>query len=460
MRLRPALVLALFLFASRSAVAQSPPSDSSRRASDTLSLDSLRARLERAEQAIAILRGQIADEAESAVHTRSRFHLELSAQVLTNVFFTAGRVNNTDDPQTALTPPPAPLAPPLPSTLGFTVRQTRLGAATSIDNVAGATFAGDVDLDFYGGVQNGPGDRRLFPEPRMRTARARLIWPHTVFMFGSDTPLISDLNPLSLAAVGVPDFSGAGNLWNWLGQVRVTQDIGSLGTGARSVRWALQGAIMTPYAAQQGEREPDAADAGERSSRPAFEARLRMQWGGDGTGTSPSISGALIGPRGGEIGIGVHRSWVATNTGGLKDSRAISIDGHMVLFPGVELRGEGYTGQLLRGLGGGGIAQNFGAAPVGAPANSLGPPIRDAAGWAQLNVQPATWLITGVGCGIDATNPDDAPTRLQNTVCAAHADWRPLQPLVFGIEYRQFNTRYTTGTFTARHVNLIFGFEL
>jgi len=287
-----------------------------------------------------------------------------------------------------------------------------------------------------------------------------MIWTHTELMFGADTPLISDLNPLSLAAVGIPDFSGAGNLWNWLGQVRVTQDIGSLGSGPDRLRWAIQGSVITPYAAQAAPAEPDAIDAGERSSRPAFEGRLRAQWGGDGAGSTPTISGALIGPRGGEIGIGIHRSWVATNTEGLKESHAVAIDGHMVIFPHVELRGEGYTGRLLRGLGGGAIGQNFGAFLPGGPANALGPPIRDVAGWAQLNVQPTISLITGAGCGVDLTNPDDGGTRLQNTVCAVHADWRPVQPLLFGVEYRQIGTRYTSGTFGAHQINLIFGFEL
>jgi hypothetical protein len=41
-----------------------------------------------------------------------------------------------------------------------------------------------------------------------------------------------------------------------------------------------------------------------------------------------------------------------------------------------------------------------------------------------------------------------------------HADWRPVQPLLFGVEYRQIGTRYSTGTVSARHLNLVFGFEL
>jgi hypothetical protein len=159
----------------------------------------------------------------------------------------------------------------------------------------------------------------------------------------------------------------------------------------------------------------------------------------------------MIGDRGGEIGVGVHRGWVATAPGTLEVSRAVSLDAHIVPLRGVELRGEAYAGQLLRGLGGGGIAQNFG--PLGAP-------VRDVAGWAQLNVQPHPVLVTGIGCGVDLVDPDANPTRLQNTVCAAHAAWRPMQPLVIGVEYRQLGTRFATGTFGARHVNLVLGFEL
>lgn len=460
MHFRRSLAVVLSLVCAVSAAAaQGPPADSAKRTADTLSLDSLRARLERAEAAIAILKQQIADEAESAVHTRSRFRADLSAEFLTNAFLTSGRVNNTDVPQTVL-PPVAPgQAAPSDGDLGVTVRQSRIGLTASVADVAGATFAGDVDIDFFGGTQNGPGDRRLFPEPRLRTARLRLLWPRTELMVGSDVPLISTVNPLSLASIGSPDFSGAGNLWNWLGQIRVTQEIASVGSGSHQVHWAIAGAVMSPYAGQVAPSEPDAVDAGERSERPALEGRFSMRWGGDNNG-SATVSQALIADAGGEIGVGMHRSWVATAQGTLVESHAASVDAQMVLFPRVELRGEAYAGRLLRGLGGGAIGQNFGAAPAGAPPGTLGPPIRDAAGWAQLNVQPHQTLIAGLGCGVDVTNRNDAATRLQNTVCAAHADWRPAQPLVFGIEYRQLGTRYSSGTFGARHLNLIFGFEL
>ena len=433
----------------RSVGAQQRPSvDTVRPPADTLALDSLRARLARAEAAIALLREQLASESESAVHTQSRLRAEVSAQVLTNGFLTLGRVNNVDVPQTALPAPPAGTSPATGDALGFTLRQTRVGAAVSVADVLGGIFGGDVDFDLYGGAQSGPGDRRLFPEPRLRTARAHLVWPRAELMIGSDVPLISMLNPMSLASVGVPNFSGAGNLWNWLGQVRVTRELAVAGQSARAVRLAVQGAVLAPYANTIAVNEPDAVDAGERSRRPAVEARLRARWGATEERTAGTV---LIGDRGGEIGVGAHRGWVATAPGRLEVSQAISVDAHVVPVRGVELRGEAYAGRLLRGLGGGGIAQNFGL---------LGAPVRDVAGWAQINVQPRPVLVAGVGCGVDLVDPDANPTRLQNTVCAAHATWRPMQPLVVGFEYRQLGTRFATGTYGARHFNLLLGFEL
>lgn len=436
--------------------AQQPTRDSLPARADSAALDSLRARLARAEADIALLREEIGGESESTVHTRSRVRVDLSVRVLMNGFATDGRVNNEDDPQLAL-PPTA--GAPTGGALGFTLRQTRIGVATSISDVLGGLFQADVDADLYGGVQSGPGDRRLFPEPRLRTARARMSWAGTQVTFGADTPLISDLDPVSLAGVGTPDFSGAGNLWNWLPQVRVTQALGRDTTA--TLRWAVQGAVMSPYVAQSALGEPDAIDAGDRSRRPAFEARLRARWGDDPDGT---IADGLIARSGGEIGVGMHRGWVAMEPNEMLESHAVSVDAHAVLRPGIEVRGEAYTGRMLRGLGGGGIAQNFGVATAaystGTATDSLGPPLRDVAGWAQLNVQPHPLVLGSIGCGVDLANPHDAPVRRQNTVCAVGLSWRPAQPLVFGVEYRRFGTRYSTGTYDAQHFNVALGFEL
>ena len=419
---------------------------------DSLSPDSLAARLARAEAAIAALRQQLATESQSTVHTRSRLQLELTGRIYANFFLTLGRVNNVDVPGTALAP--GELADD--DVFGVTVRQSRVGAVVTVADVLGGTFVGDLDVDFFGGVQNGPGDRRLFPEPRMRTTSARLRWSHTELMVGMDVPLVSELNPVSLAASGIPLFSGTGNLWNWLGQVRLTQEIGRTSIGGDdAIRWALQGAVMTPYAAAQAPGEPDAVDAGERSRRPAFEGRLRAKWGDS---ASSGGSDASIGDGGGEIGVGVHGGWVADGTGGLITSRAVAMDARVSLTSRLELRGEAYTGQLLRGLGGGGIGQAFGRPATGA---ALGPPISDKAGWAQINAQVLTTLLAGAGCGLDVVDEADRPTRRRNSVCAAHLLWRPSEPIVVGLEFRGITTEFDTGeTGRAKHLNLSFGFEL
>jgi hypothetical protein len=418
---------------------------------DTLSPDSLAARLARAEAAIAALRQQLATESQSTVHTRSRLQLDLTGRILTNFFLTTGRVNVVDVPGSALAPTPTPED----DAFGVTVRQSRLGAIVTVDGVLGGRFAGDFEMDFFGGVQNGPGDRRLFPEPRMRTTSARLRWPRTEIMVGMEVPLVSELNPVSLAASGIPLFSGTGNLWNWLGQLRLSQDVATTTIGGAAVRWTLQGALISPYAAVQSPTEPDAVDAGERSRRPAFEARFRAKWGDS---ASSGGTDASIGDGGGEIGVGVHRGWVSTGPDTLVTSHAATLDARVSFTPWLELRGEAYTGRLLRGLGGGGIGQAFGRPLPGAV---LGPPISDNAGWAQLNARVHATLLAGAGCGVDLVDDDDRPTRRRNTVCAGHLLWRPSEPVVVGLEYRRIATEFDPGvTGNARHLNLSIGFEL
>lgn len=449
-----AVALAAALLAPAAAAAQArptPPARPDSLAADSLSADSLAARLARAEAAIALLREQLATEAEMAVRTQGRMRLELTGRVLTNAFVTRGRPNVHDVPLLALPPADSVATAVGRGALGATVRQTRLGAALLVRDVLGAEFVGDVDVDFFGGSSAGPGDRRLFPEPRLRVARAHLRWARTALMVGSETPLVSDLNPMSLAAVGIPGFVAAGNLWNWIPQVRLSRELGALGSGLRAVRWALHGALLDPYANVQPLGEGDAADAGNRSRRPALEARLAARTAdAEGAGETELAPGA-------EIGVGVHRGWVRATGARLESSHAVTADWRIALGTAAELRGEAYVGRLLRGLGGGAIGQSFGRA---APGEALGPALRDRAAWTQLNVRPHVTLVAGAGCGVNRVEPDDRPVRRENVACAGHVLWRPTQPLVLGVEYRDVRTRYDAGRERVRHLNLALGFEL
>jgi hypothetical protein len=418
---------------------------------DSASSDSLLARLARAEAAIELLRQQLATESESAVRTRSRIGFELTARMLTNVGYNRGAVNDPSLPLSVLAPGATE-----ESTVGISLRQTRIGAAVTVRDVFGATFDGDVDVDFFGGGRDANGNRPLFPEPRLRTLRAIMRWPSTMVLVGSETPLISDLDPLSLAAVGTPEFSGAGNLWNWLGQVRVSQEL-----GGRAVRWAIQGAVLEPFASSTYDPvRPGGGDAGERSGRPFLESRLRMRWGKeDPDAPLTDVRNVATGEGPSEIGFGVHRGWARLDDAHVSASTALAMDARIVLAPRVELRGEAYTGQLLAGLGGGAIGAALGRPVTGAPAGTLGAPLRDRAAWAQLNVRPSETWLGGVGCGIDRVRDADHPDRRQNTVCMTHVRWRPVDPLLFGIEYRRLSTLFANGMVHAQHFNLAFGVE-
>lgn len=397
--------------------------------------DSLAARLERAEEAIVLLREQLATQAQSAVETRSRARFELFGRVLMNAWSNSRRSNNADIPLFVL-PSPAP-GPATPSRgVGMAIRQTTLGGAVTVSEVLGGRFRGDLEADFFGGQQPSSGGRH-FPLLRLRTARGVITWRHGELLAGQDSPLIAPLSPTSVASVGTPGFTAAGNLWLWLPQLRLTGE-----TGGR-LRVALQGAMLAPASGDPATAFDTDHDVAELSRRPFLQARMRVRWGVDEEGASA-----------GEVGVSAHRGWYATAGDSLLASRAVAADLRVPIGP-LELRGEAYRGRLLRGLGGGAIGQNLGA-PAGAdPAR----PVDATAGWLQLNLHASRRVIVGAGCGADDPDDEDRPLRRRNTACAAHMQLRPSGPLVVGVEYRGIETRYAAETTRNGHVNAAIGFE-
>jgi len=118
----------------------------------------------------------------------------------------------------------------------------------------------------------------------------------------------------------------------------------------------------------------------------------------------------------------------------------------------LELRGEFFDGQALRGLGGGGIAQGLGLG---------GRPVRTRGGWGQVNLQATSRLRLGAGMGLDDPEDGDLPAagRLKNETTEAHAHWRPAGPLVLGLEWRRTTTTYAAGKSANNHINIALGFE-
>jgi hypothetical protein len=354
--------------------------------------------------------------------------VEFSGLVLVNGFFTNARVNNSDVPQLAESDTTGAAG------TGGTIRQTRLGVLVTDPQVLGGSFSGEVDVDFFGGQEPSSGDR-TFPLLRMRRAVGTMQWSHTQLLFGQESPLVAERSPRSLASIGFPDFAGAGNLWLWTPQARLTLETGF------TVRLALQAAVLAPIAGTPQTTFATQPDSAERTKRPALEGRLRLGWG---PSDDPS-----------EIAVGGHYGWLkgldSSSGDSILVSKAVTADFRISLGR-LELIGEAFTGQALAGLGGGGIGQNTG---VG------GRPVRTTGGWAQLNVRPVRHFMLGGGCGLDDPKDADVPPggRFRNFVCEGHADWRPPGPLVFAFEYRHFNTKYQGGDFTAGHLNLAAGFR-
>ena len=404
------------------------PTQGQRAASDSARAagDSLAARLRRAEEAIALLQQQLADQASSGITTRSRMQLELTGRVLVHAFRNDRRVNNVDDPQ-FVRPDSAATLPA--DALGLAIRQTTLGLVVTSRDVLGGRFTGDLDVDFYGGQQPSSGGR-TFPLLRVRTARGAVKWTNGELMVGQESPLIAGLNPVSPAAIGTPGFVTAGNLWLWLPQVRASVETGG------PMNFGLQAAVLASTTGDAVGLFDTDADAAERSGRPATEARVRVRWGED---DRPS-----------EIGCGGHLAWIAL-PGVLARTDAFACDARVVLGP-VEFRGEGYAGHGLRGLGGGGISQNL---------SRTGTPLEDSGGWGQINVEASSLVRVGAGCGVDEPVQSDvsAGGRLRNRACAGYTIFRPGGPLFLGAEFRQIQTRYSTGSVANNHLNLAVGFE-
>ena len=374
-----------------------------------------------------------AQTAPPQVSTRSGLELQFSGLVLLNGFYNSDAVNNSDVPLYASRPDTTSTFPA--SGLGGTARQSRLMLVVTAPDVLGATMSGELDVDFFGGQEPSTGGR-FFPLLRIRRTRLDLWWTHVNVMIGQEVPLIAEVNPRSLASIGIPGFAGAGNLWFWIPQARVGVETGA------TVRFGLDGAVLAPssYEAQSNEftTQPDIA---ERSGRPSVEARGRIGWTGESTS--------------GEVSIGGHLGWLATDGDSLLESKAAAASVRLRPLRAIELRGEVYTGEGVAGLGTGAIGQNFGLNGI---------PIRTTAWWAQLNLLPSDAWELGGGFGIDDPKDEDidpASQRSKNTVWEVHAAWRPL-PLVVGLEFRRLETEYGANpnwTWSASQANLALGFE-
>jgi hypothetical protein len=390
------------------------------------SADSLLARLRRLEATVKVLEQQVAEQSDPKVRTLSGASLTFAGRIAVNSFANVRRVNNVDNPQFVLPDVPTPTTPMRGA--GMSVRQTRLRMMYSgLPSGFGPEISGAVDVDFYGGQVPSSGGR-TFPLLRIRTATALMRWTNAELMVGQESPLISGLNPKTPAAIGTPAFATSGNLWLWLPQVRF-----GLHTRGVESRLRFDVAALAPTSGDAAAAFDTDNDMAERSMRPFLQARVSYS-GGDQEAETRH-----------ELGCGVHQGWLMPGLD-RESSSAIACDAFMDLTGSIEIRAEGFSGQALRGLGGGGIGQNF---------NLASDPLRTSGGWAQVNYARESGTTLGIACGAD--HPRSAPTRRRNDSCAAHAAFEPLSGFLVGAEVRRIRTEYPIGRFTNDHVTLVLG---
>ena len=398
-------------------------------------LDSLAERADSLADAMQRLQQQQAEQEQSKVGSRLRNKIEISGMVLINGFYNGARMNAADVPGWVSRSQDTTGLPN--ASLGGSMRQTRLGITVSGVRAAGGDLSADLQMDFFSGFPV-TGDDRFYTPPRIRTANVRLDWPHFGLLIGQEAPLVAQQNPVTFAQIGWPGFWGAGNLWEWTPQARATFETGT------SLRLGFQAAALDPVQVKdESWPSPVAADAGEKSGRPAVEGRVYLDWG---DGDNESV-----------VGFGGHRAWLATAGASTLSSQAVTADFRIAILRTVTLAGEAFSGQALAGLGDGGIDQNFGP---------QGQPVRTKGGWAQLNVQFASGWEAGGGFGMD--DPDDtdllqadgtlpAGARLKNVAYQGHLHWKPGGGLLLGAELWRFQTTYPQGAISANHVNVFAG---
>ena len=370
--------------------------------------------------------------APGAAQERPDIEAGIRGLILMNGFHTSEKTNNSDVPQFAV--PPDAADNPASSASGGTVRQSRVTVTALVPEFARGALSGELDVDFYGGQQPSTGGR-TFPLLRIRRAVAELRWSRLAVLLGQESPPIAMVSPSSLASVGFPDFAGAGNLWLWLPQVRISADL----PATRGITLGVEVAALAPTSGEAQGTFLTQPDIAERSGRPFLQGRIRGRWG------RPEEPG--------EVSLGGHYGWIVDAAGARVPSKAAAASIWTPVVGRLELRAEGFTGQALAGLGGGGIGQNM---------VRDGVPVRSTGGWVQLNLRPGAAWEVGAGIGVDDPEDDDLlpASRLRNTAYEGHASWRRA-PLVVGAEVREIRTRYAAplGTLAATHVNLAVGFE-
>jgi len=398
-------------------------------------------RIDRIQEQLEVNTAQIKEHAQTKIESDSRFRVKLFGMILANTYVNTDSSSLFDNPMIA----PPPTTNVGKNNFGATLRQSRIGLAMEGPRLGprlgDARLSAEAEFDFWGGT-SGQLDGDVFGFLRVITASARLDWENTSLTVGQRPPLISPLNPTSLAAVWIQPLTGAGNISQWRPQIMVERRAGS----SDSSQVIIQGGILTPFGESLQGRTIEGG--------PGYQSRIAYR--------RPLDSDRKI-----ELGFGgyVHRRPFPLDRH--VNSYAITGDWMVPLGSRVELSGEAFFGNAV------GLAEESGdrndsiyavTGPIALPGTSIRG-VRSAGGWAQIAIKARSDLDFNLAYGQqDPRNSDiffgqtGASTRFKNQVGSANFIWQLRQNLLFSLEYRRFWTKYTLREQIAGHYNLAVGY--
>jgi hypothetical protein len=367
------------------------------------------------DEKVAIQGARIEEQAQTKVEAAQKFPIQITGMALFNTFLNSRQNGGSDYPTAASASSAA--------RDGATLRQTVIGLEFhGPQTILGGTVHGSVYMDFYNSQE----------WIRLRTGSIELDWKTRSILVGVEKPIFNPREPSSLAQVGVSPLTGTGNLWYWLPQVRVEQDV-KLGaaSGVRARMGVVQTREVGPYDSTSYTGPAPAA------SRPGLEGRFEF---------FHNFSDA----RRLEIAPGFHTS--TTHVGGFSvPSSLFSLDWFFNPLPALEFTGAFFSGQNVSSLGTGAINEGYVAYRHSAQA------IDSKGGWGQFTVHAAKRLDAHLFTGLQTyRNPLlGAGDVSRNFLFGANLFYRLAPNVLLGPELSQLRTAYIgLGTRINNHYDL------
>ena len=391
--------------------------------------------VEKLAETVAVQSARIEEQAQSKVESRQRFPIRITGMALFNAY--------TNSHSEGAYSSPIATSDASARAAGGTLSQSILGLEFfGPGTFLGGKISGNILMDFYPyttayeqAPPTGFTDRGL--PLHLRTGGMTIDWGSRSLMVGVDKPLISARNPDSLAQVGLPPLSGAGNLWEWQPQVRVEQNFR-----------ISPGNTVTAQAALYSTREtntqlPGHPDATIEPTRPGWEGRVQFA---HTKGDEPFV----------ELAPGFHYS-VSHAAYYSVPSQIVSLDGLLRPVRFLELTGTFFAGQNVAGLGG--LGPGFRVESDGAGDAYA---VHSRGGWLQLALFPTQRLSFHFFGGTQINRRTDlAGYYPQSNISFAGNAYYQLAPNVFlAFEAAQTRTTWTNGvTHLRNHYDLALAYK-